>query len=416
MFILLVSAIIITILRDPSLFINPRFWAEEGRVYFKYAVEHPAIETLTATHMGYFSLIPTIATWLATYIPYEYAPFVTLAISFAIQLIPCLIVIYFPCSLWPNAANKTVALLLILLVNNSPNIWLNVINSQFHLLLAMTILLISDIHSRIQKAFAIKVTLLAATTGPISCFLTPLFLWKYCRNRSTAGTIISAILLLGCFLHAATTITQGADSAFNARLEKISANGFTAGIISYNIASIATGVYASVTAHSNVQSIIKPDQWWLTILLVCAIAGAVYSIGKHIEDNEIRNQLIGSFLLITILLTLFSIRGESAPRYGYTPSVILSIILWQAARKIPNITGIFLRRLMLAWVIFIHGTYFVSFYHTQPNNWPVWQQEIITWYKNPHHKITVHPPFPAWQFHLYPERSKNINKHYSDEF
>lgn len=73
---ILIIAIALIILRHFDFFINPRFWAEEGSVYFLNAYIH-GFSSLWFGHQGYFSIIPNISTYLATLVPLEYAPIVT---------------------------------------------------------------------------------------------------------------------------------------------------------------------------------------------------------------------------------------------------------------------------------------------------------------------------------------------------
>ena len=51
--------------RNPILFTEPRFWAEEGSVYFSSAFHSTWIVSLFQPHLGYLSLIPNIATIIA---------------------------------------------------------------------------------------------------------------------------------------------------------------------------------------------------------------------------------------------------------------------------------------------------------------------------------------------------------------
>ncbi|HXI26983.1 MAG TPA: hypothetical protein VNG89_01130, partial [Vicinamibacterales bacterium] len=54
----LAIALIVSYSRSPALLRSPRFWAEEGSVYYAYATAHGGVATLVAPHLGYFSLVP----------------------------------------------------------------------------------------------------------------------------------------------------------------------------------------------------------------------------------------------------------------------------------------------------------------------------------------------------------------------
>ena len=77
------------VLRCPRLFFEPRFWAEEGSVFFAYAFKHSALSALTRPDGGNYDLPRNLASILAVNLaPLEWAPLVTTLFAFGIQLIP----------------------------------------------------------------------------------------------------------------------------------------------------------------------------------------------------------------------------------------------------------------------------------------------------------------------------------------
>ena len=83
----------LALLRAPWLLFAPRFFAEEGVVYFRYATSHSFLETLGAWHLGYFALVPNLGAALAALLPLPYAPYATSLVGFLVQLLPAWLVI-----------------------------------------------------------------------------------------------------------------------------------------------------------------------------------------------------------------------------------------------------------------------------------------------------------------------------------
>lgn len=84
--VIFVGAFALIVLRDPSLFYAPRFWAEEATVYLTTAYSSPVLTTLLAQHQGYLSIWTNVAGLLATIPPLEYAPAVTTAMALVVYL------------------------------------------------------------------------------------------------------------------------------------------------------------------------------------------------------------------------------------------------------------------------------------------------------------------------------------------
>ncbi|HET8706541.1 MAG TPA: hypothetical protein VFM46_09595, partial [Pseudomonadales bacterium] len=64
-------------MRRPELFSHPRFWAEEGSVYFANAWHFVWYEVLFEPHLGYLSFFNNLAALIATTVPLKHAPLVT---------------------------------------------------------------------------------------------------------------------------------------------------------------------------------------------------------------------------------------------------------------------------------------------------------------------------------------------------
>lgn len=193
-------------LRAPWLVLAPRFFAEEGILYFRFAREHTAWEALTAPHLGYFALVPNVATMLAAKLPLVLAPFATLAFAFLAQLAPGTLVAY-DRELFVTTRQKLLAFAVLLLPLAMRREWLSTVHAQFWLALAMCLTLVIEPRSRRAVASYAALTVIAALTGAVSDALAPIFLVLGVMRRDRrllatgivlgAGALLQASLLAG---------------------------------------------------------------------------------------------------------------------------------------------------------------------------------------------------------------------------
>lgn len=198
---LLLLYIAATFFKAPVFFLKPRFWAEEGVVYFLQGRAINFTETLTAMPLGYLSFPANLAGWLSAQLPLYYAPIGGLAVSLAIQLlIPCVVIAnqYFD-----NNRMKQAAFLLIpLLVFQSSETWLNSINSQFWMILAVAIIVSAPPKSNSLFVGGLNfcVALVAGLSGPGSAFLVPLFFIRALREKRVIWLLFSLASSTGALL------------------------------------------------------------------------------------------------------------------------------------------------------------------------------------------------------------------------
>lgn len=187
--------------KEPLLFLKPRFWAEEGVVYFMQGRAISLFETLTAMPLGYLSFPANIAGWVSAQLPLYYAPYGALIVSLAMQLlIPCVVIFnrYFD----GDRLRQVVFLLIPLLIFQSFETWLNSINSQFWMLLAASLILAAP---RVAgtlpvTCFNFCVALLAGLSGPGSAFLAPLFFVRALLEKRIKWLLLGLAVSVGAVL------------------------------------------------------------------------------------------------------------------------------------------------------------------------------------------------------------------------
>jgi len=192
---MLTAYAVAVLVRMPDILIKRRFWAEEGEVYFHNAWNERWYDALFAVHAGYLNLSCSIATLLAVHIvPLEFAPLVSTSFALFVQLCPAFLLITGHVEWLRDRITLTLALLLLLACNNTGEIWLTSITSQFHLALCTALILALPTIDGWLGAFRAGLLVLAPLSGPASIFLTPLFFLRAWLDRSRARLIHGGLL------------------------------------------------------------------------------------------------------------------------------------------------------------------------------------------------------------------------------
>lgn len=196
------------VFREPRIITAPQFWAEEGGRYFRlayYFAHTPEwYKGLIQIQNGYLSLWPNLATTIAAnLLPIEYAPYATTILALFVYITLIFSILWLDSNLWKSPLIKTLSVLMLILVPNTWEVWLNTINSQFVFSVLTFILLNADLDNyKVRKYLSYVTLLFCGLTGIVSILLTPIFLFKVIRERKRFQIVQAAIL---CFC----TILQG---------------------------------------------------------------------------------------------------------------------------------------------------------------------------------------------------------------
>jgi hypothetical protein len=140
---LLVALFIVLICaRMPDVILHGRFWAEEGRDFFRYAWENPWYRALARPYGGYLNVVADGGTLLAhVLVPLKYAPYVTIAIALFFQACPAIMIITGKAA-WLRPRWAVLAALFVLATPPvSEEVWLQTLHREFHLALCAGIIL-----------------------------------------------------------------------------------------------------------------------------------------------------------------------------------------------------------------------------------------------------------------------------------
>lgn len=184
--------------RLPRVFLEGRFWAEEGRVHFENAWNMPWLDALLFSYAGYLNLTANAAGLLARYLPPLWAaPYVSTGLALIIQCLPAVLILTSRLDWLRHRAVLVAALLLIATPPHSEEVWLNSICSQYHLTLSAGIILALESRGGLVGVLRLAVLLLATLSAPMSWVLAPLFALRAVLERSGPRVWQTLVVALG---------------------------------------------------------------------------------------------------------------------------------------------------------------------------------------------------------------------------
>lgn len=391
------------LLRVPGLIAEPRFWAEEARVYLVYAASAGPIEALLAPHQGYYSLVPNLATWLATLVPLEEAPTVTTVLALAVQILPALLVATSPAGWITGPLHRTVAVLAVLLVGAAGELHATTTNSQFHLALAAGVAYL-DLGAPLTTArrrVLLAVLALAGLTGAQAILLAPLFAWRWWRERRPEDRA-ATVVLGACLVLQAAVVLSAAGEADRFAPSPAAIAGLAG--------KLAKGLLIYPIAGGLGPKTLKLPLGILVLAIgVTGVAAAAVAQVAILRRGPGRNLLAAAWL-VTIVSYLGSRRMAGGERYLQVSAVLIVLAVAAVAfdrRHRPALraaagvaTAIALAFNAALYVPRTAGTY--------DEDWPHWSEEVAAWRAGDVDEPRIHPQWgeTAWTVPL-PEEWKD---------
>lgn len=385
---LIVAYIAAIILRTSHSLWPPRFWGEDGTQFFCYAHNNGLFSSLIKTHQGYYSLWCNCSGIIANWVPLRGAPLVTTLAGLLSQLSPAIIVLWGGVESLGSSLKKFLALCILLLVPSNTEVGLNVANSQFLFCTACGLILVGDIG--ILKRTKRILLLIASLNGPVSCFLTPLFLLKAWREKSAERFAQFMILFCGTLVELLSLYYGRAETHRPLTLGAIRLVGV---IFSHLLLAPFTTRSLFAFHLEALNGTINPLVWLL-------VTGFTASILYCIRSNRDAKWLFASSFvaLVCSLLGVLDATTKDlmlyADRYFYAPQVLLFIALLVCALK--NRKGSVILRIILGMFLLL-GALQYPVLPPQITEGPSWKDEVEKWKQDPTYKLHVWPSFMAME-------------------
>ena len=383
-------------LRAPSILNHPRFWAEEGSLFFREAYGSSFWESIffvPQNTAGYFLLCANLPIAIAAHLlPLKFAPAVTTYFSLLIQLMPFAVILWGKSLVWESKLQKTLACAALLLAATaSGEAWLNSINAQVYCGIISLVLLGEDLRDASNKKLILYglIQAFCALSGVYSTFLFFAFVLK-AYGAPIRGNLIQALVSLifalvqaGVFLtlHFSQHISHKKFSAEFPWAEVIP-NAFYFHFALPIVGHEYAGKVASLVGFSPSQVHSLPTSEQRVVIFLCAFTMLlVLGLILLLKKTPLRSALLVGFLTATLLTTVSSVGATPGGRYAVFPGAYMLLLLLAEEPK-------HLKRI-LTYCFFGVVTFSLwqgarSFYHLQ-NYWdchsvcPVWEDELAKW-------------------------------------
>jgi len=416
--------IIITVMRKPELLTTPRFYAEEGQSFFSYAYNHTLIDYILTPMYGYYALYNIIATYLATMPRLDMAPLATTYLAFITQIAVSFYAIYGNIPILNSDIKRLLAAISFPLLCPS-QVWLTTIGVQYWLCIMTLLILLEGYDSRVKAAHVVKaiVLILTGLTGVLSCFMAPVFVFKWMKTRSKPIMLYSCVLCACLIIQVCVFITalMHHDSSLHNRFVD---RGFSVIQMIYMHTVLLFSKFF-ITEHTmDIPFINMTDThltetmnryacgihmfekyettyFILTALLLLTIALLLLKHNYAIDYISI----ILSFIIIYALSITLSIDSSGGHRYRFAPMCMLMVFFIASYRTtaLAEIHNLFLATI----ICLIIGSQSVDFMHSMHfvynDNWPHWNEEVRLWHQNKDHHLKIWPP--PWEVVL----NKHLN-------
>ena len=293
-----------------------------------------------------------------------YAPFFTVYTALIIDFIPCMIIWLGQSTCWPDRRSKILASAIILLVGQTSEIWFSIVSAQFYLCLATFLLLAEEWEARSKRCILLYsgLLVLAAFTGVVSCFLTPLFIWRAWRG-SPVALLFASIMIVACIVHAGVTFWLFEHGEMTQRFVLHSLPAYITNFALNFFIAIFPGLF----------SFLMPP---LLGLIGCFIV--VLAIGYFARPipSAMRILFIGGFVCVVFPSLIAAYGGLGTGRYFYASSVIFALMTLKSVFQVDNKRRLFVTIVFL-YITFLAGLYNYYFMKVFDNRID-WQQSKIS--------------------------------------
>jgi len=416
-YIVLLTILFISFYRSPHIFLEGRFWGEDGQLFFQNALGYSFFDHFFKFHEisgGYYELFPRVVALIATKFPLEYAPLVNVYMSYVIIFYIFVLTIFCKSYLFESRNQKFLLCYLILFCSSfAPDIWVNSTNSQIYFgVLAILILYLKSNNKIIYKIINSVILFIGGLSSFYVIVLFPLFFFKSYLIKSRNFVYEKIIILFSFLLQLSHYLyIRATNSMIDFNRAEAFLNNFSFKFIDiyyikvffYNVFLKTIFSKKIVLLSSNFLDYLNIHNYLLIFILILTLIFFIFFLTKIFlfirHDTEkliILSSLIVIFLTILVGIILVSgtwIFGRYASILGFI--FALSILFLSFQKTITNLYSFILKFFLI--LIFLSG---ISQF--RPNDYQItfldcldgcvpWKEQIANLDNRNSYKIMIWP-------------------------
>ncbi|HTA63694.1 MAG TPA: hypothetical protein VK835_14620 [Bacteroidia bacterium] len=382
---LVLCGVLMIIYRGSEIFIYPRIWAEEGKIFYAFARHHSVWDIFTTVHVGYLTLFNSIVSVIqARFFSVENAATVSVWLAFFVQITPVYIIAFTTHKFWDNAIKKIICTLIVVTVL-PPELYVNTTNSHFIFgIITFLIMMVAPNElSSFQKYFFRVLLFLGGLTGPVSIFFTPTFLFKAYREKNKEKYIQAGILTVCAIIQACAILHS---IFFNNTYKRLSVHDVKTTRYHFIIDNFSLLPHTTPWLHIH---FISFDL--ITILGMLIGSFYIYLTLKNIKKTDYLIPLVSVFF-VGLLSTLGSLSMSGGTRYSYVPTCVLLLVLTSQSFEIKrNYVALFTLTFCLSINIFYYPSSLDAWGYKP--TYPKWKNEVAKWRADSTYNPKLHPAF-----------------------
>ena len=403
------AGILAILLKAPTLFLQPRLWAEEASLYLVYARDHGLLEGLffiptTTGSAGYLLLAANLPAVIAgRLLPLEWAPWVTTSMALAVHGSALAVVLFGTSHYWRTPVQRLLACALI--IAGPPifgEVWLNTINAQIFCGLSAVLLLGEDFSgaSLRRRRFFRAVLIFCALSGPYTAFLAPLFLLRWYFDRHPEAGLRAAIVGGAAAFQAACFLWVSRDFALLRGHFELGPWGLRSLRVleHYVLRPVLGRDTASWTIHGLCREVgggpcsDSPALmgWGSFLILGLLLLGLTWPLRRRPGML-----LAGSFLCLAAAVSVSTGPAQGMGRYAVLPGLVFLLLLVQGAGSGPRFRRYLCGALAAGALVVGLASYRQELLPGalgQAPGRPDWQQEVARWREDDQ------PPLAIWPY------------------
>ena len=403
---ILVLFAVLVLVRMPEILIKGRFWAEEGRNFFADAWAMPPLAALFHSYGGYLNLVANAATLAARLLlPLPLAPYLTIAVALVFQLLPPLLLLTARDAWLDPLPTRLAAILLLLLVPGTEEIWLQTLHCQFELTICCALILALETTTEAAALARLAILLLTPLCGPGVFALVPLFLARAALDRSRARLLQGLVLAAATAIQIAVFVEPFAGRAYHIDpvmlLCVVSLRHIVEPFFGLKVAYAAGGEVRRQFASGNLPV-------WALLLPVLVFLPLTVLMLRARRAAAARWLLAAAFL--TGLAAYYGAIGgaavligaQSGERYVFVPQALLGLAILAlaatAGRRVAPAAAF-----AVVWLIVVGAATFPATLQDIRNG-PSWRAEVRAWQRDPSHALRIWPA--GWTVTLPPSAAR----------